>query len=162
MTASRPDDVEIRPATGDDAGAVADVFLAAYHSTYDFPLAHTDDEVREWIRSQLIPAGRTWVATRDGRVVAMMSLGDGWLEQLYVDPGEHGRGIGSRLVARAKAEEPTGLELYTFQVNGRARRFYERRGFEVVELGDGAGNEEGQPDVRYRWQPHAPSGDREA
>jgi ribosomal protein S18 acetylase RimI-like enzyme len=53
----------------------------------------------------------------------------------------------------AKQRRPDGLELYTFQVNDRARRFYERHGFVVAMLGDGSGNEEGQPDVLYRWQP---------
>lgn len=38
-----------------------------------------------------------------------------------------------------------------FQLNDKARRFYERRGFVAVEFGDGTGNEEGEPDVRYHW-----------
>ena len=44
-------------ATAADAAAVADVYLASFHATYDFPLAHTDDEVRGWIRDVLSPEG---------------------------------------------------------------------------------------------------------
>jgi RimJ/RimL family protein N-acetyltransferase len=41
------------------------------------------------------------------------------------------------------------LRLYTFQCNEGARRFYERNGFTAVAFGDGSGNEEGEPDIRY-------------
>ncbi len=44
------------------------------------------------------------------------------------------------------------LEEGTVEVNGWARRFYERHGFEVVELNDGSNNEERQPEVRYVWR----------
>ena len=37
-------------------------------------------------------------------------------------------------MALAKERRPGGLELYTFQVNDRARRFYERHGFVVAWL----------------------------
>jgi hypothetical protein len=38
-----------------------------------------------------------------------------------------------------------------FQRNLSARRFYERRGFRLVELRDGSSNEEGEPDAVYQW-----------
>ena len=41
--------ITLRRANSDDAPAVAEVFLASFHATYDFPLAHTDDEVRGWV-----------------------------------------------------------------------------------------------------------------
>jgi hypothetical protein len=43
------------------------------------------------------------------------------------------------------------LDLWTFQQNAAARRFYEGRGFKPVEMTDGSGNDERVPDVRYRW-----------
>jgi putative acetyltransferase len=43
------------------------------------------------------------------------------------------------------------LDLWTFQANAQARRFYEHRGFRLVELTDGSANEEETPDARYRW-----------
>ena len=125
---------------------MADVFLAAIKATYDFPLAHTDDECRAWLAEEVVPLMETWVADVAGRVVAMMVLDDAGIGHLYVDPPWHSQGIGSGLVELAKERRPGGLELYTFQVNKRARRFYEWHGFEVVTLGDGTGNEEHQPD----------------
>jgi GNAT superfamily N-acetyltransferase len=145
--------IDIRRAVTADAAAVADVFLDSFHATYDFPLAHSDDEVRGWIRDRLIPEHETWVAVEDGRILALLALAPGWVEQLYVAPDRLGEGMGGRLIELAKEREPGGLELWTFQVNARARRFYERHGFVPVELTDGSGNQERQPDVRYRWAP---------
>ena len=66
----------------------------------------------------------------------MMVVGPNDLDQLYIAPGHQGHGIGRRLVDLAKAVSPAGLTLYTFQVNERARRFYERNGFTVVPDGE--------------------------
>jgi len=154
------DSLEIRPARPDDADAVADVYLTAFKATYDFPLAHTDAQVRAWIRDVLVPSGDAWVAVLDGAVVGMLAVRPGDLDQLYNTPDAQGRGVGSRLVERAKALSPGGLGLYTFQVNARARRFYEGRGFVADAFGDGSGNEERQPDVHYTWQPTGEGADQ--
>jgi GNAT superfamily N-acetyltransferase len=145
--------VDLRRAEADDATAIAEVFLASFGATYDFPLAHTPDGVRGWVASHLLPDTESWVAVADGEVVAFLSLGDALVEQLYVEPGWTGRGIGAGLIELAKQRRPAGLELFTFQVNDGARRFYERHGFNAVWFGDGSENEERQPDVRYAWQP---------
>jgi ribosomal protein S18 acetylase RimI-like enzyme len=150
------DPFTIRRALPSDADAVADVWLAAFKSTYPFPPAHPDDDVRRWIRDELVPREETFVAVEpDGAVVGFMSLHDDDLDHLYVRPDRFDRGIGSRFVDLAKERRPGGLGLYTFQVNARARRFYERRGFRVVRFGDGESNQERQPDVRYAWDPAA-------
>jgi GNAT superfamily N-acetyltransferase len=148
----------IRRATAADAEAVADVYLASFHATYDFPLAHTDDQVRRWIADILIAGGGTWLAEESGAGVGMMTVEPGALDQLYVAPGHLGRGIGRRLLEHARALSPGGLTLYTFQVNERARRFYERNGFVADWFGDGSANEERQPDVRYVWRSTASEG----
>ncbi len=146
--------VALRRATLEDAAGVADVMLDAWRTTYDFPGAHPDDDVRRWVRETLLPETEAWVVVEaSGRIVAMLSLSASMLDQLYVTPTWIGRGLGSRLLAIAKERRPNGLDLYTFQANVRARHFYEARGFEVVAMGDGSGNEEAQPDVRYAWRP---------
>jgi GNAT superfamily N-acetyltransferase len=142
--------IALRRATVDDAEAIGDVFLESFHATYAFPLAHTDDEVRAWVGERLIPNDEVWVAVDGDAIVAMMALAPGWLKQLYVAPGRLGEGIGGVLLALAKQRQPAGLELWTFQVNARARRFYESHGFIAVEETMDS-NQEHQPDVRYVW-----------
>ncbi|MEI9852191.1 MAG: GNAT family N-acetyltransferase [Sphingomonas sp.] len=77
----------------------------------------------------------------------------GWIDHLYVDPPYHSRGIGTLLLDAVKAEIDD-IRLWTFQANLGARRFYARHGFVAEEFTDGSGNEERQPDVRYRWRRH--------
>ncbi|MER7871753.1 N-acetyltransferase family protein [Streptomyces cellulosae] len=147
-------DFAIRRAAGPDAAAVAEVWLRSFSAALPgVRRAHTDDEVRAWIREVVVPGQETWVATVDGSVVAMMTLDGDDLDQLYIHPAWQGRGIGGRLVDMAKGRSPSGLTLWTFQVNEPARRFYERHGFVAEEWTDGSRNEEREPDVRYVWRP---------
>jgi len=146
--------VTIRPARQSDGPGIGDVWISAWYATFDFPPSHPDDAVRTWLATELLATRETWVATEpDGRVVAVLALSDDMIDQLYVTPDRIGTGIGSRLIATAKARRPDGLDLYCFQANARARTFYEHHEFVVIATGDGTGNSEGQPDIRYSWRP---------
>jgi GNAT superfamily N-acetyltransferase len=148
--------IEIRPATVEDATRIADVWLSSWRATFDFEPAHPDEDVRRWVREELLVEAEDWVATDPSNgdsVIALLGLSDTMVEQLYVRPDRIGRGVGRALLELAKRRRPDGLDLYCFAANDRARRFYERNGFEAVAFGDGSGNEERQPDVLYRWRP---------
>ncbi len=108
-------------------------------------------EILGYVGGVLIPSGDVLVAEEEGAVVGYIALKPGWVLQLYLRPDCWRRGIGSALMAEAKARFPEGLALYCFQVNARGRAFYEKHGFEIVALGDGSKNEEGAPDILYRW-----------
>lgn len=75
-----------------------------------------------------------------------------WLDHLYIDASATGRGLGTTLVDLAKRELGGQLQLWTFQSNIGACRFYERQGFQAVQRTDGD-NEEKAPDVRYLFVP---------
>ncbi len=159
MTPAATDELVIRRAEAEDGPGIVDVWLTSWRATFDFPPGAPDDQVRTWLTTELVPNHETWVAAdpaSDGRVVALMALSDTMVEQLYVAPEWIGRGLGGRLLAFAKERRPDGLDLFCFQVNAFARRFYERRGFEPVAFSDGSRNMEHQPDVLYRWRPDAP------
>jgi pimeloyl-ACP methyl ester carboxylesterase/GNAT superfamily N-acetyltransferase len=143
----------LRPATPADGPAIADVWLASWRATFDFQPAYPDPIVRRWLTDELVPRHDTWVADDEGRVVGMMAMSDTMIEQLYLAPDWIGHGLGARFIALARERRPNGLDLYCFQVNARARSFYERHGFWPVAFGDGSGNAEHQPDVRYAWRP---------
>jgi GNAT superfamily N-acetyltransferase len=145
----------VRRATADDATAIVDVWLTSWRATFGFPPGAPDADVARWVTTELVPNHETWVAadpSDGGRVVALMALSDTMVEQLYVAPDWIGRGVGGRLLDLAKERRPAGLDLYCFQTNAFARRFYEARGFVPVSFGDGSRNMEHQPDVLYRWR----------
>jgi ribosomal protein S18 acetylase RimI-like enzyme len=147
--------VRERRAEPGDAEAVADVFLAALAEMTYLPKPHTDAETRSFIRDVVLVHNEVWVAEEGGRVVGFVGIGDGMVRHLWVHPKAQNRGFGTALLASAKQRCPDGLELWVFQKNNGARRFYERHGFRLVELTDGAGNEENEPDARYEWRPPA-------
>lgn len=146
--------IHLRGATDDDATRVADILIDSRATFMAYaPSPRSGAEIRTWVAETLVPSGDVLVAERDGRVVAVMATavesGVSWLTQMAVEPELAGQGIGSILLREALAVLPRPLRLYTFQVNLGARRFYERHGFKVLQLGDGSQNEENCPDVLY-------------
>jgi ubiquinone/menaquinone biosynthesis C-methylase UbiE/GNAT superfamily N-acetyltransferase len=144
--------VTIRRARPDEAHAIADVYLRARRAAVPAipPGVHDDDDVRRHF-AMLVEEREVWVA-EDEAIVGLLVLHDDDVDQLYLEPNRTGEGIGSALVEHAKAQRPEGLQLWAFQSNTGARRFYERHGFVADRMTDGD-NEEGAPDVHYWWRP---------
>ena len=144
--------MQIRRVLAADAAELADLYLRARRAAEPAipPMVHTDAETHEWMAGQ-VEALDVWVVVDGERIIGLLILAGGWLDQLYVDPTVTGKGIGSSLVDLAKDQQPEGLQLWTFASNVGAQRFYERHGFEAVERTDGSDNEEGAPDIRYVW-----------
>ena len=145
----------VRRATPADARAVADVYLRSRHESVPAipPPVHSDDDIRRCFATVVLPEREVWVANDGTDVLALLVLEGEWVDQLYVDPPWFGRGVGSALLATAQGHRPGGLQLWAFESNHRAHRFYERYGFVLEEKTDGSGNEERAPDRRYRWGP---------
>jgi GNAT superfamily N-acetyltransferase len=145
----------IRAASPDeDFEAVATVLIESRRAFLPFaPSPHPDHEVRQWVRDHLLQSQRVEVWEEDGLVVAVLATSEqrtgSWIDQLYVLPGWTGRGIGTKLLQHAHDTLPGPINLYTFQENAGARRFYESRGYKAVEFTDGQVNEERCPDVLY-------------
>src|SRR5689334_614849 len=142
----------IRRARPEESDAIAALFRRSFGTLTFLPTLHTPEEDRRFF-ARVVRDDEVWVAEEDGRLIGFAALSGEMLEHLYVEPGEDGRGIGSALLDRAKLERPGGFELWVFQQNANARRFYERRGCRVVRLTDGSRNEEQQPDALYEWRP---------
>jgi GNAT superfamily N-acetyltransferase len=147
--------VLVREARTSDFDTIADVFVSSFRTLEFLPLIHTDDEIRRWIRDEMVHRHEVWVAEEEGRVVGLAAVADDLLGHLYVHADAQGRGAGSALFARVQAERPDGFRFWVFQRNERARRFYEQRGCRLVELTDGSGNMEKEPDALYEWRPSA-------
>jgi ribosomal protein S18 acetylase RimI-like enzyme len=150
--------VRLRRADVADAPAITAIHLAARrHAVPWLPELRDATETRTWIAETVLAEAEVWVAVDNtGTVAGFLALAGDRLEQLYVAPRRQGRGIGSRLLLKAKELRPAGLRLYTFARNRRARDFYEARGFVAVAVSAGTANEEREPDVLYAWQPAPP------
>lgn len=145
--------LEIRPAVGADAEALCALFLAARRLAIPcLPVLHTDSETYTWMKTTVIGGGATKVAVLNELCVGFLTMIGQWIHHLYVAPEAQGQGVGRRLMAEAKSQSRSGLSLYVFQDNARARRFYERQGFVLIAETEGADNEERWPDALYRWQ----------
>lgn len=73
-----------------------------------------------------------------------------YIRCLYVAAAARGRGVGKRLLDRAKADAEV-LSLWTFEANTGARAFYLREGFREARRTAGD-NEEGLPDIEFVWR----------
>jgi len=134
-----------------DMGAAAQVHRLAFDHAMPWLVGlHTPGEDSWFYRERIFPTCRVWGRFDGDELSGIIAFRDGWVEQLYVLPGAQGRGAGTELLDVAKGAHER-LELWTFQRNLRARRFYEARGFTLVEQTDGARNEEREPDARYLW-----------
>jgi GNAT superfamily N-acetyltransferase len=140
----------IRRATLEDAEPISTLFARAKDEMTYIP--RIPDDVRPKLGGMYIARYEVWVREEDGRTVAFIGLGDDdMLEHIYVDPEFQSRGIGGELLAHAKRLRPDRLQLWVFQKNVGARRFYEREGFRLVKLTGGADNMEREPDALYEW-----------
>lgn len=167
--------VSIRAAGAPDAGAIARVRVAAWRAAYrglmpDVYLDRADLEAAEAedlggrLRN-IGDAARISVAEASGQIVGYCAygraagdtedLGSGAVYDLYVHPDGWRRGVGRRLLVYAteyfKAQGFREASLFVFEANTRARRFYERAGWQPDghrEIYERAGFS--RPILRYR------------
>jgi GNAT superfamily N-acetyltransferase len=152
--------MELRPARDDEIEALAALHYRCRNEMAYLPPMPEEHigRVAEGIRE----LDEVWVAEANGRLAGYLAIDysetNDWetLERLYVEPDQQGRGIGAALLDKAKELRPGGLHLWVFQKNDGARRFYERHGFGLVRLTDGAGNMEREPDALYAWPSPGP------
>jgi len=145
-------DYQLKRLALEDMDAVA----VAHRTAFDERLPwlsglHTPDEDRGYFRGPVFETCEVWGALDGGRLAGFIAFRDGWIDQLYILPGDQGRGIGRALLGIAKARLGE-LNLWAFQRNAGARAFYEANGFAAAEFTDGSRNEEREPDVRYVWR----------
>ena len=142
----------LRCATAADADEVAEVFSASFRLLSFLPILHSVAEDRWFIANVIFKDCEVVIVEDDSGVVAFLARQVEEVRLLYTRPDRIGWGAGTQLIAEAKKSGVDVLELWCFQANTRARRFYEERGFRAIRFTDGANNEEKTPDIRYRWE----------
>ncbi|MBE2274989.1 MAG: GNAT family N-acetyltransferase [Rhodobacteraceae bacterium] len=132
--------------------ALAHILGDWVRSTGWMPVLHSREDDRAFI-ARLIAGNCVLVARSEagGAPLGFIAVRLCDIVALHVADGHRGRGLGKALLDAAKAREPR-LVLWTFQANSAAIAFYLREGFVEIERTDGAGNEEGLPDVRMIWR----------
>ena len=143
-----------RDATADDGPAIDGLFKSVFCGTFghlyraeDLDAFLAQFTLEAW-RTQLTdPAYAVRLAEQDGQAIGYAKLGPMklpleedrpsiLLSQLYVDPAHHGQGVAHALMdwafSEARRRGKEHLYLTVFIDNPRARRFYERLGFEEV------------------------------
>ena len=134
-----------------DMDAAARVLRATFdHALPTLAGLHTPEEDRWFFRERVFTTCEVWGTFDADAMTGLLAFRDGWIDQLYVLPEAQGRGLGTALVQVAQNAFDR-LQLWTFQRNAPARRFYEARGFALIQLTDGARNEEREPDALYLW-----------
>ena len=145
--------VEYRNATLDDAEALASLGAATFIDTFGHLYQPNDLEIflqnhtpGNWEKELADPAFEVRVAESDGTMVGYAKLGPphlpfeprgeaAELRQLYVVEAMKGQGVARALIDwvidRARDRRADHLYLSVFIDNHRARRFYEKLGFEA-------------------------------
>lgn len=142
--------MQLRPAIQSDAFATGAILNAFIQSTDWMPKLHTHKETIGFCET-MIDRGWVRVAEIDGEIAGFLSKDDGYVHALYVAEGAQNKGVGLHLLRAAQMEE-NALDLWTFQANAGAQRFYLREGFFEVDRTDGQRNDEKLPDIRYQWK----------
>src|SRR5713101_4281070 len=148
--------ITLRRATDRDADAIAEVFAASFRLLTFLPMLHTIEGYRRFVGNVMLKEYAVTVVEDDTGIISFLARQGEEVRQLYTRPDRIGRGAGTQLIEAAKSSGVAALELWCFQANARARRFYEARGFHAIRFTDGADNEERTPDVRYRWERKLP------
>ena len=133
---------------------IAELFTASRRDALSYlPELHTDEDTLDHFANVVMMRCSVWLAEQGKNVVGFMAWNAATehLDHLYLRPGTYRRGIGSVLLDKTKALSKGKILLFAFQRNARARAFYEHHGFRAIWFGDGAKNEEREPDVLYEW-----------
>jgi GNAT superfamily N-acetyltransferase len=140
--------MRLRAATEMDIDAIAKIMGDWCADTPYIPALHTREQDRKFITG-VVATQDVMVADDDG-VQGFIAREDDEIDQLYLAQAARGREIGSALLDKMKTRSDK-LELWCFQANTGARRFYERHGFTIDRMTDGVRNQEKLPDIRYVW-----------
>ncbi len=106
-------------------------------------------EQQQAFLEKVLPSNTVRMAMLGEQLVGFVAASPNSVAQLHVRIGLQRRGIGTKLLAWAKAQPTGSLWLYTFARNAGARAFYEHHGFVIAERGF---EPEWQlEDIKYCW-----------
>ena len=145
--------LHLRPYRDEDEAASIDLWHRAWQQAYpQIDFAARLEWWRERWHKDLVPKASIIAAEQDGALTGFVTIdGEGYLDQLVVDPDHWGSDAARLLVEEAKRLSPTGVTLLVNKDNTRAIRFYARNGF--ANAGDDVNPTSGRPVLKMIWRP---------
>jgi putative acetyltransferase len=145
--------LHLRPYRPEDEAAAIELWYRTWQQAYpQIDFAARLEWWRERWRKDLVPKASIAVAEQDGALTGFVTIdGEGYLDQLVVDPEHWGSDAARLLVDEAKRLSPIGITLLVNKDNARAIRFYERNGF--AHAGDDVNPTSGRPVLKMEWKP---------
>jgi GNAT superfamily N-acetyltransferase len=154
--------VIVRPATVDDAEGFTRAYEASWDDALGVMVGRRVEELSPYGErieafrtfAELPPGAGGWVAEDGEEIVGVAVRLGPELRSLYVVPKAWGTGVAAALMRAAidaiGADGHSEAALWVVEANARARRFYEREGWEPT--GATRISELGPPELRYRLQ----------
>ena len=124
----------VRRSRASDVPQLLEVWRCAVAATHDFVPAEDREAFDRIVSTEYLPTADLLVAADENdRAVAFLGGTGREIDSLFVHPEAHGLGIGTMLMDEFAALGAGELRVEVNEQNDTARRFYERRGFRVVE-----------------------------
>ncbi len=148
----------IRPAQKSEHDEVARVWMESWVSIGIEPASEKMlADLRARVPREVDNGWSLYIAYDAGKIAAMLAFRtrDGYLDQLFVAPEYHGRGVGKMLLQFTRKNLPDEIWLRCASLNHKAWRWYEREGFirEKEELHA----DHGLMMRYYRWKKGSPA-----
>jgi putative acetyltransferase len=124
-----PSSVSVRPYRPVDEEAVVGVWSRSASMAHPFVAGEGSGWRADEMRHVYLIEADNWVAeTEAGQIVGLLGLLGAEIGGLFVDPPAQGLGVGRALVEHAARLHGT-LAVEVYELNERARGFYEHMGF---------------------------------
>lgn len=126
-------DVRVRPARADDRPRMLELWERSVRATHLFLEEEDVEKLRPLVADELeTDSIDWWVLLSDESVFGFLGFAHDAIEALFIDPGHHRQGGGTRLVSHAQSLAEGALAVEVNEQNQAALRFYEALGFSVV------------------------------
>ena len=114
-----------------DMDDVLNIWLEASVDAHRFVESTFWESKVDDMREKYIPASDTYVFSDNQRVRGFFSLDGDTLAAMFVAPGFQGKGIGQRLMEKAKSLRRE-LKLAVYRENPKSIQFYQKCGFRII------------------------------
>jgi putative acetyltransferase len=124
--------LKIRQYENPDLEAVLDSWEVSTRLAHRFMTDAFIIQERKNITEIYLPNTDTWVAEVDGKVQGFIALMGNEVGAIFLQPGNHGQGIGKALMDKARMLHGD-LVVEVFKVNAIGRNFYLKYGFDFLD-----------------------------